>query len=100
MARSQHFTLSEPPLAGNMEALIHMHRPKLRAFQHYDWPSAAVGSAHRWPIVKSGRRAGRAVSPLADFRRISVSHWLASGAGSREQKMKIKLVNENADDLI
>lgn len=90
MARSQHFTLSEPPLAGNMEALIHMHRPKLRAFQHYDWLSAAVGSARRWPIVKSGRRAGRAVSPLADFRHISISHWPALGAGSKEGKKKSK----------
>lgn len=32
MARSQHFTLSEPSLADNMQALIHMHCPKLKVF--------------------------------------------------------------------
>lgn len=51
MARSQHFT--QPfSLAGSMEALIHMHCPKLEAVgEHDDWLSAAMGSAWCWPLL-------------------------------------------------
>lgn len=41
MAVGQHFTLSEPSLAGNLQALIRMQRPELKVV------IAAVGS-QRW----------------------------------------------------
>lgn len=57
MAGCQHFTLDKPSLAGNTQALVHTHCPKLKGFHCHGWLTIIGGSTHQWSNVKPVRQA-------------------------------------------